>query len=399
MLAGVASASAFLKFGVSWLLRDRITGAQEHEFRSRTNYAIQLTSSLRSLRSLQVYAGVSRALEKIEIAQRKSVESKYTHAALRGAQSATNSAIDVIDRVIFLAIGAWLIDQKMISPGSFLAIALYRESMIAALDGLRSVYDSVRAMRSVGLRLEHLIPSQADDEPSVDVMEQDSRAGIRDGSVVVQDLSFQYGRYGKEIFSRCSFSIKDGEHVAVIGPSGYGKSTLTKLLCGAIVPTSGSIVVGDVDLASNKGVLALRGIGVLMQDDRVFPGSIRENIDMFRQHSQDAIEAAAKLAALHEFILELPMRYDTPVDDDTMHLSGGQRQRLLLARALCGDIKVLIMDEATSHLDAETESRILAAIRKLAITRIMFTHRADAMRAADRVIDLRAIAHTTAIAA
>jgi ATP-binding cassette subfamily B protein RaxB len=186
-----------------------------------------------------------------------------------------------------------------------------------------------------------------------------------------------------------SLKIEPGESVAIAGPSGCGKTTLLKVMLGQLEPQEGSVSVGGVPLRQ-LGLWHYREqIGVVMQDDRLFAGSIAENISLFDVQPDHArIEQVARLASVHDEIARMPMGYSTLVGDMGSALSGGQRQRVVLARALYKRPRILLLDEATSHLDTTTESLVNSAVQQLDITRIVIAHRPQTLEAMGRVIHL-----------
>ena len=177
------------------------------------------------------------------------------------------------------------------------------------------------------------------------------------------------------------------ECVAIVGPSGAGKTTLLKMLAGLLVPDRGVILINGVPISGIGLELYRAQIGCVLQDDRLFAGSIAENISGFAPSADfEEIVAAAKLAAIHSEILRMPMGYETLVGDMGSSLSGGQTQRIVLARALFRKPRILLLDEATSHLDEENERAINEAIRRLPISRVIVAHRRSTLEMADRVI-------------
>jgi ATP-binding cassette subfamily B protein RaxB len=186
-------------------------------------------------------------------------------------------------------------------------------------------------------------------------------------------------------------SFRDGGAYALLGPSGCGKTTLLKILASLLQPTQGEILIDGEPLA-HIGIARWRSmIGVVMQDDQLFAGSIADNISFFSDRpDMQRIEQCARLAAVHDDIRAMPMAYCTLIGDMGTVLSGGQKQRVLIARALYRQPSVLLMDEATSHLDLAAEKSVAAAIRGTRVTRVIVAHRPDTIRSTDRVITLDA---------
>ncbi len=209
------------------------------------------------------------------------------------------------------------------------------------------------------------------------------------GNIKLVDLSFKYSSDDEYILKNINLEVKAGESVALVGPSGCGKSTLLKIMLGLLQPTSGKVLVDGEDIR-DLGLSSYRDyIGSVMQDDTLLTGTIEENISFFDPEPDHQLLAhCAYLAGIHEDILNLPMNYQSLVSDMGSNFSGGQTQRLLLARALYRRPVILFLDEATSHLDVENESRINENIKTLPVTRLMIAHRPETIESADRVVNL-----------
>ena len=208
-------------------------------------------------------------------------------------------------------------------------------------------------------------------------------------SIELRKLSFRYSAHEPWIFENVNLRIDAGESVAIVGPSGCGKTTLLKVMAGLLQATTGEILVNG-EPVKRIGIETYRNmLGVVMQDDQLFAGSIAENISFFSDApDHERIEACAMLAAVHDDILAMPMGYGTLIGDMGTVLSGGQKQRALIARALYRKPSLLLLDESTSHLDIQREKEVNDALRSVRATRIVIAHRPETIRAADRVISL-----------
>ncbi len=297
-----------------------------------------------------------------------------------------NGLLFGIENVVTIWLGALLVlDGSGFSVGMLLAFVSYKTQFVQRIANL---VEKALELRMLGLHTERVgdvalsAPEPHDAGSALERLPAD-------GAIEVKGLSFRYADNEPPVLDGIDLRIETGESVAIVGPSGCGKTTLVKLLLGLLQPSAGSIELGGVGL-SNLGLARYRSVvASVMQDDQLFAGSIAENICFFDPQPDHArIEQCARLASVHDDIQAMPMAYNTLVGDMGTVLSGGQRQRVLLARALYRDPKILVLDEATSHLDVARERQVNAAIRALKLTRIIVAHRPETIASADRTIVL-----------
>jgi ATP-binding cassette subfamily B protein RaxB len=204
-------------------------------------------------------------------------------------------------------------------------------------------------------------------------------------SLELRKVSFRYSEGEPWLLYNMDLCIQAGEHVAISGASGCGKTTLLKILLGLLTPTQGMVLYGGVPISQLGMSNVRRKIGVVMQEDALLTGSIADNIAFFDMSPQlSRIEACAQLAEIHKEITRMPMGYQTLIGELGTGLSGGQKQRILLARALYAQPSVLALDEATSHLDMQNESAVSNTLAQLKLTRIVIAHRPETIARADR---------------
>jgi ATP-binding cassette subfamily B protein len=211
------------------------------------------------------------------------------------------------------------------------------------------------------------------------------------GELTFEQVGFRYPGASNAALDRISFSIKKGQMIGVVGRSGSGKTTVTRMIQGIHVPQEGVIRLDNVDLRHIDLTHLRRNVGVVLQESFLFRGTIRENIAVAKPHaSLIEIAQAAQLAGAAEFIDRLPMSYDTMLEEGATNLSGGQRQRLSIARALLTKPQLLIFDEATSALDPESESIIQENLARIAENRTMIivSHRLSSLTMADAIMVL-----------
>jgi ABC-type bacteriocin/lantibiotic exporter with double-glycine peptidase domain len=206
------------------------------------------------------------------------------------------------------------------------------------------------------------------------------------GEIELQNVDFKYGDDQPPVFADFSLQIKAGEYIGIVGPSGCGKSTLVRLLLGLQPPTRGKVFIDRNDLSNVNLDEVRRSFGVVLQDYRMFAGSILENITAGRDLEVDAVLKTLETIGMGPFVKSLPMGIHTVIGESSSLFSGGQTQLMALARALAGDPKLLIFDEATSALDNVSVGKVGEVLDGLAITRIVFTHRLGTLRQCDRII-------------
>jgi ABC-type bacteriocin/lantibiotic exporter with double-glycine peptidase domain len=209
------------------------------------------------------------------------------------------------------------------------------------------------------------------------------------GGIEVSSVTFRYGPDLPYVLHDLSFSVKPGEYVGIVGKSGCGKSTILRLLLGFEEPERGSIFFGQHDVRHVDLRSLRRHIGTVMQDGKLFMGDIANNITIATPGATiDDAWKAAELAGIADDIRKMPMGMQTLVTEGSGGISGGQRQRIMIARAVCGDKRVLVFDEATSALDNKTQKHVSDSLDSLNCTRVVVAHRLSTVRHCDRILVL-----------
>ncbi|MDP9650922.1 ATP-binding cassette subfamily B protein RaxB [Paraburkholderia caledonica] len=293
-----------------------------------------------------------------------------------------------IEQVSALCWGAHLVMTSRMSVGMLFAFISYKDQFSSRMRNFIDAMMEVRLLSVQVSRLSDIALAKAEetggtpDSLLAEAIPQTPRIELR-------NVSYRYGSGEEWVIKDLSVTIEAGEHVAVIGASGCGKTTLAKLLIGLIEPTEGAILIDGIPLRQLGLDVWRKRLGVVMQDDQLFTGTIFENITGFSSEPDLArAKRAAILAGIHEEIARMPMGYHTLNGDMGSSLSGGQKQRVLLSRALYLDPAALILDEATSHLDVSREHQVNEAIVALDVTRIVIAHRPETIAMADRIFDL-----------
>ncbi|MBR0753290.1 type I secretion system permease/ATPase [Bradyrhizobium jicamae] len=316
----------------------------------------------------------------------------YVAASFRvlSLNNTASQAVQMINKLVVAAtlyFGARLVIGGDISVGELVAFNMLAARVSAPVLRLAQMWQDFHQARLSVDRLGDVLNTIP--EPSF----SPGRAALPPirGQVTFDHATFRYRIDGPEVLHNVSFNVHPGQVVGIVGSSGSGKSTITKLIQRLYVPESGRVLVDGVDLAMVDLTWLRRQIGVVLQENVLFNRSIRENIALADPAMpMERVIEAATLAGAHDFILELPEGYDTVVGERGSSLSGGQRQRIAIARALITDPRILILDEATSALDYESERAIQQNMKRIAAGRTVFViaHRLSTVRNANRIITL-----------
>lgn len=358
-------------------INDRFLLAAENN-----SFNIETITGIRTLKTMGVEGTFVKRYEDVYSRYLKSALAVLNVANVAGSigmflQMAFNLAI--------LWIGAYTVMEGKLTVGQLIAFQMLAGQVIAPVLRLVNMWQHFQQIRVSMTRLADIMDEKS--EPAFDP-NRTTLAGLR-GDIVFDKVNFRYKADGKNVLSDVAVRIPAGARVGIVGRSGSGKSTLTKLIQRLYVPDSGRVMVDGVDIAQVETAWLRRQIGIVLQENFLFAGTIKENIAIAMPNATDEeIFRAAKLAGADDFIQEMPQKYDTFVGERGSLLSGGQRQRVSIARALLLDPKILIFDEATSALDTESEQKILANIDEIAKGRtlLMIAHRLSTVKNCDAII-------------
>jgi ATP-binding cassette subfamily B protein RaxB len=386
-LIAAISVAAVLSFA---LLRWAITGPlRRHtaEAIDQSTYQnILFYEAVRSIQTLKLYGQV--AVRAAAWCARLSGElnAQTRIAILQLTQQSTGSLIGSLDRIAAICIGCLLVSRNELTAGGLFAILAFREQFSSKMFAMIE--------RSVDFSLIGLHANRVGDilqaEPESENKDGYSVLPTETFSLQLERVSFSYAPMDPPVLRDLDIKVSQGETVAIVGPSGVGKTTVLKIMLGLFEPTGGQVIVNGRPLASINRTSYQSMIGTVMQDDTLLAGSIVDNVALFDERPDiELLKRCCDAAAIHETIQAMPMGYHSLVSEQGANLSGGQRQRLLLARALYRRPKLLLLDEATSHLDVDTERRVNEAISALGVTKVIVAHRPETIATADRQIRLQ----------
>ena len=350
------------------------------------SYLIESLSGVRTVKSMAVEQTVRWRWEEF---LNKSVRKNFSGQIIGNRLQIFSSGIETLVTTGLLWFGAWLVIQGELTIGQLVAFNMLIGNVITPFQRLTVLWNQVQEVIIAIERINDVI----DTEPEEDLQHQarQSVIGLR-GHIRFDHVTFRYHPESDiNVLENLSFEVKPGQTVALVGRSGSGKTTISKLVLGLYPATDGKILIDGQDITTLSLPSLRQHIGVVDQDTFLFGGTIRENLSIaYPSATLTEIMQAAKLAGADDFIKKLPMGYETQIGEGGGMLSGGQRQRLAIARALLGNPQLLVLDEATSHLDAESERIIQTNFNQILKDRttLIIAHRLSTVRQADLILVL-----------
>src|SRR3954451_23395924 len=374
-----------------WLSARRFSRLIKHASREKRRRSGSISSvaeeSLANAPLVQAYNRQESEVARFHRENLGSFHATMASTRLRALFTPLVDLIELLGALVVIGMGTWELSRHRLSLGGLLVFTAYLAQMYGPIRRLGRLTNGLYAASASAERVIELL----DEEPSVKEVSRPARLGRARGEVELDEVSCRYAGAETDALSAVSFRVEPGETLALVGPSGAGKSTVAKLLLRLYDPTAGALCLDGHDLRSLELHSLRENVALLLQETLVFDGTVRENIAYGREDASEAdIEAAARAADAHEVVLGLPEGYDTPVGQKGRRLSGGQRQRLAIARAMIRDAPLLILDEPTTGLDAESGARVLAPLRRLMDGRstIVISHNLMTVREADQIVVL-----------
>ena len=381
-LTAVALAAVTVYAALRWLFYKPLAAASEEALVFEARQSSHFLESLRGVQAIKLFNAQGDRQSRFANLVVETMNAHITIRKLELLLAVLHRGLFGLERVAVIWIGALLVLDSRLSVGMLFAFFAYKETFAARVSGLIDKTVEVRMLKLQGERLADIVLTP----PEVEVAGALRELG---GGIELRDVSFGYADGEPEVLKNVSLKIDAGDSVAIVGPSGCGKTTLLKLMLGLHAPSSGVVLCNGVPL-ERVGLRAWRDhVGVVMQDESLFSGSIADNISFFSaEPDPEWVVQCARVASVHDDIEAMPMGYHTLIGDMGASLSGGQKQRILLARALYKRPAILLLDEATSSLDVDRERTVNDAVRQLALTRVIVAHRPETIASANRVIAL-----------
>ncbi|WP_411869948.1 peptidase domain-containing ABC transporter [Vulcanococcus limneticus] len=378
----VVPIQVFITFVGAPLFRRQFRQAAEANARTQS-HLVEVLSGIQTVKA-----------QNVEMVSRWTWQERYSqYMALTFQKTITGTAVNEtsqwlqkVSQLLVLWVGAVLVLQGQLTLGQLIAFRIISGYVTQPLLRLTTIWQNVQELRVSFERLADVVDTP---QESNEADQQKIPLPSVHGEVHFEDLSFSFGPGAPAILRKINLTVPAGTFVGVVGQSGSGKSTLMKLLPRLYSPQQGRILIDGYDIDKVELYSLRRQIGIVPQDPLLFSGTINENIALTDpEASSEAIVAAARIAAAHDFIMELPSGYSTPVGERGAGLSGGQRQRIAIARTLLSNPKLLVMDEATSALDYDTERQVCENLRSSlkGCTVFFITHRLSTIRNADLIV-------------
>ena len=343
--------------------------------------------SISSIRVVKWFTAEPETVARYDEAIRSSYAVALRRARLRALFVPFVTFVGFGTLALVLWVGGRLVLSDAMTPGELISFLLYTLVVAGAIGAFTGLYSQLQEALGASRRIFELL----DEAPEAHETASPTLVEHRDGSLRFDAVTFRYPGREVDVVADIDLTVAAGEVVALVGPSGAGKSTLTQLIARFYDPTEGAVIVDGVDVREQDLDDLRSQMAAVPQDVLLFSGSIAENLRVAKPDaSDDELTAAARTANAHEFITAFPDGYDTVVGERGVRLSGGQRQRVAIARAVLADPRILILDEATSSLDAEAEALVQDALERLMAgrTTVVIAHRLSTVRAADRLVVL-----------
>ena len=337
-------------------------------------------------RIVKTFSQEDRVIREFNMRNEKLKQSGYLSQAYSGFIPKVMNLLNNLSFAIIAGIGGYLALKGFISIGTIVIFTEYSRQFTRPINDLANQFNTLLSAIAGAERVFEIIDEE---EEAVDELDAGILEDIK-GEVIFDEVSFAYEKSGETI-KNVNFHVRLGENVALVGPTGAGKTTLINLLARFYDPNSGKILIDGRDIQQIKRSSLRSHMGFVLQDSYLFQGTVRENIRYGRLDATDSeVEEAAKLANAHSFIIKLPNQYECMLKQDGSGISQGQKQLISIARALLADPSILILDEATSSIDTITEVKIQEALQRLMYGRTSFiiAHRLNTIKQADKILVL-----------
>ena len=351
---------------------------------SNSDVISYMIESTEGMSVIKAFRAEEKTIAKIQKKFKKYIDSNFKYSNVLNIQEFFKSLVNQGFVIVILWVGGYLAINDKVSVGvivSFYALLAYFISPVERILELQSYFQGAMVAAE---RLEQVMDLEHEEDTG-------SEKDLEGNSIVFEDITFRYG-YRKKILEHFSLSIKEGETIALVGESGAGKSTIVKMLMRFYNPEAGIIKVGGKDIREISIEQLRRQTAYVAQDSYFFTGTFKDNLKMWDDSiSDEEMIDICKKMCIHDYIMSQPNGYEEALSEKANNISGGQKQRLAIARALLKKPRILILDEATSHLDTITEKRIEMLLDEMTedVTVIKIAHRLSTVKNCDKIYVLQ----------
>lgn len=379
LLVALLAGSRFaLLTWVRWRQKQFLAETLENQSRSST-LQVEMLASMETLKAMGLEHRAAESWSNVFV---DGLNIGIKRGKLDATFNVLLSLLGTISSLVLMFYGTYLVLRDTLSLGEMMAFSALAGGFLTPLNNLVSSALQLQLLEVYLERLNDVMNTAPEHD-----RHHTNLPGPLSGALTFEHVSFRYNAQDPLVIEDVSLDVLPGMRIALVGRTGSGKSTMARLMAGLYKPTAGRILFDGKDLNSLNLRAVRAQLGIVTQETQLFGGSIRRNIALSDpEMAFDRVVLAAKRAAIHDDIIAMSMSYETMLADRGLSLSGGQRQRLALARALAGDPKMLILDEATSHLDAVTEYKLNENLASLKCTRVVIAHRLSTIRDADLIL-------------
>jgi len=386
VMAATVLAFGLLNIGTTAALRQAAVNNSRRSVRAAAKADSVFLENARAARAIKLFGkeAVRTSVWRNRFVEQTNLELGAARLTMYSSQAAQLTA--GLGNVALISIGTYLVLGGSITLGTMMMFFVFKTFFVERLNNCVNYLMELRRVQTHAERIEEVIADESGAEGDPASAPFTPGESVR---IEVRDVWFRYGNDAPWVLRGVNLRIEPGESVAITGPSGCGKSTLLGVMLGLLEPNQGEVLVNGRNLKTISKADYAKMMGVVMQDDTLFHGTVADNLSFFDAPvDMSRVKAAAAKANIAREIEAMPMKYYSMLAEGAMDISGGQKQRLFIARAIYHEPKVLFLDEATSHLDTDSEQLVSQAIRALKMTRILVAHRKETIGTADRLFAL-----------
>ena len=361
---------------------EKVLNAAEKSQESTSDLASLIGESVNGIETIRAYAAEDWIEKRFKNKLKENKRAKYRTLKLLALQHPIVGFIEAFGILAILGLGAFRISEGLLNSQEFSSFFAAILMLIDPISHITTNFNELKQAQASLIRLQKINNEKTEEDES-----ENSRIKTIEGTIEYKNINFAYKK-NQLVLNNINLKISKGEIVAFVGPSGAGKSTMLSLILKFLKPISGEIYIDNTNIEFINSKSLRSNIAIVQQQPFLFSGSIKEAIKMGRKFTDDEVVRSAKIANAHDFIQDLPKKYETEISERNINFSGGQIQRIAIARAIVGDPSILLLDEATSALDADSENEVQKGLSQAMKERtvIIIAHRLSTTQRANRIV-------------